>query len=455
MNRKIIVPDQYNSDWPNFKRLMEKCCADRRFLKDFLDNPEEKLQYEANSLSAASASQAVAALLGQARTDSGGDNVYRQMFREIITDIQHDADERYNQAEIANEQFRKWFIRQQKRVLFECSVNRRKTRYRSIPINFELSEGCSGGCSFCCLQPDRLSDCFRYDETNRLLWHDILNRTKSVLGNFAGQGTCYFATEPLDNPDYEQFIEDFYNCFGNYPQTTTVKAADQPDRIRKLMKKLGQEHLRQAALRFSVTSAGQLTKIHEAFSAEELKHVELLLNNRESMNRYSLAGRAVKLAKELEPEKFAAAATSICTAGFVVNLVKRTVTLMAPRRADIDHPLGLKEYQTRTFENGKSYQDVLTAMIREWMPEDMPPDRRLDMGSYITFERSGSQLKIQGDKIHRSLTVSDACYQCLALVVGKGHTLEQAFAISKVSNEEKNKITEKLQVLFDAGYLMI
>ena len=78
-----------------------------------------------------------------------------------------------------------------------------------ISACFELADGCSGNCLFCCLLDAKsLSAYFCYTPKNQLLWQEILHNTREVLGEIAGSSICYFGTEPFDNPDYEKFITD-------------------------------------------------------------------------------------------------------------------------------------------------------------------------------------------------------------------------------------------------------
>ena len=76
------------------------------------------------------------------------------------------------------------------------------------------------------------------------MWHDILSFAKEAIGPAAGWGTCYYATEPLDNPDYEKFADAFYDVFGVVPQLTTAAAMRKPERTKAYLEKAqGQYYL--------------------------------------------------------------------------------------------------------------------------------------------------------------------------------------------------------------------
>ena len=61
-------------------------------------------------------------------------------------------------------------------------------------------------------------------------------RAHAIVGDAAGRGLCYYATEPLDNPDYECFLVDFHAEFGRVPQTTTAAATRDIERTRRLLR---------------------------------------------------------------------------------------------------------------------------------------------------------------------------------------------------------------------------
>ena len=158
-------------------------------------------------------------------------------------------------------------------------------------IAFELSKGCTFGCWFCGISAASYEGHLPYDGAGRALWRDVLASAASLLGPAMQTGTCYWATDPSDNPDYTRFLDDFREITGALPQTTTAGA------IRDV--RWTREVLAQAATgpatptRFSVLSNGMLRRIHETFAAEELLSVELVLHNPESALGVARSGRAL------------------------------------------------------------------------------------------------------------------------------------------------------------------
>ncbi|MBR5908626.1 MAG: hypothetical protein IKZ66_01500, partial [Schwartzia sp.] len=128
--------------------------------------------------------------------------------------------------------FRAWRSRQQNRCWSEFGS--RNSALIHVPMTFELDLGCSVGCPFCGVMAGRLQKVSRYDEDAEL-WKGILSFAKETLGDAAGEGTCYYATEPLDNPDYEKFTADFFESLGHVPQLTTAASMRKPERTRKYL----------------------------------------------------------------------------------------------------------------------------------------------------------------------------------------------------------------------------
>jgi radical SAM family RiPP maturation amino acid epimerase len=158
------------------------------------------------------------------------------------------------------------------------------------PFAVELSDGCSVGCWFCGVSAEKRKRDFEWNEENAALWSGVVTALKDTIGPGARQGFCYWATDPLDNPDYEKFCTEFARITGRFPQTTTAQAHKHIERVRQLLghsKSLGCE-----INRFSILSLPILKKIHDAFTPEELLWTELITQNMEATSMQSNSGRA-------------------------------------------------------------------------------------------------------------------------------------------------------------------
>jgi hypothetical protein len=172
----------------------------------------------------------------------------------------------------------------------------------------------------------------------------------------------------MDNPDYEKFCLDFHRQFGFFPQTTTAAPLKDPDRIRALNRLAFDKGC--TVNRFSVLSLGMLRKIHKTFSPEELINVYLFLMYDEHVRGMSRAGRArERAAKDGDlAERLTAEYSPACLSGFMLNMVDRTVRLIAPCPPNDRWPNGQRIYATASFEDAKDLKSILLRMIEEHMP---------------------------------------------------------------------------------------
>lgn len=228
-----------------------------------------------------------------------------------------------------------------------------------LPVVFELSLGCSVGCPFCALSAGRLQKVFRHTEDNAALWRDVLARLHALMGDVAGTGACYYATEPLDNPDYELFLADYYDEFGCVPQTTTAAATRDLNRTRELLRWGQMTYLHFDRLSLLSKEEGDL--IHAAFTAEELLYTDLIPQFPDSpICSLKKAGRNIRSEQGVS-------GTVACASGFIVNMAERSVRLVTPTIADEEHPTGEIEYEKASFTDGASLEEVVCAMIDRHM----------------------------------------------------------------------------------------
>lgn len=436
----------------DFKRLIELCMANPAWQEAFFKKPQEWLDRNGLKLPVEMSLEAVR-LMGCVDVEQRQANPYVREYDALVGNI-HDI---YRKAtsfdKFSDSQFLAWYKRQVNRYKFQSSISRHQAGLFYIPVTFELSDGCSIKCPFCCLAAKELSAVFPYTEENREFWRGLLLSTQEMIGSIANVSICYFATEPFDNPDYEKFLSDFYSLFGRFPQTTTAASVKNVQRTKEFLKLLGEEQLKQGALRFSVVSLEQLQRIHKEFTSQELEFVELLMNNKESVCAYSKAGRSIELAREYKEKKFLDNVSCICTCGFIVNLPRREITLEAPHRPDSAHPLGMRVYEKRGFRDVTEYQTVLQEMIAKWMPVDMPEDKPLHPAAYITWQQDGYKLKARGDKASRTVSMSIKEQRCFEMLLKQKASLQELYKIGRMTEFERQKLKEKLVIFYNAGYL--
>ncbi len=257
-------------------------------------------------------------------------------------------------------------------------------------MNFELTSGCSVGCPFCGVGARKLQKIYRYTPAHAEEFRQILQAARKILGEAAGRGTLYLASEALDNPDYEQFEAAFYQEFGVLPQITTAIPLRDAARTHALLQEL---YTKKSFIhRFSLRSLEEARNVLAEFTTDELLRVELLPQYPEAPGfvPFTIAGR--ELEKKLEAgEEIPEQPGSICCVdGFVVNLAEKSIRMITPCRADARHPDGVAGPETVYFKTAEDFALCLQNMIDTYMVNELP--RTQPLGFYDYYERR----KVQG-----------------------------------------------------------
>lgn len=249
-------------------------------------------------------------------------------------------------------------------------------------VTYELSTGCSVGCPFCGLDAGPLRKIFRFTPENAKLFKGVLEACHRVLGDAAGQGMMYFATEALDNPDYESFENDFYEEFHLVPQITTAVPDRNIERTRHFIR--GISNGRGFIHRFTIRSEEMARKVLDSFSPEELLMVELLPQFPEApaFVPYVKAGREAEEAAT--PMADGDPGTICCIDGFCINFPDRRFKLISPARADKRFPKGIYESEWVEFEDADDFEQKLRGYIDNELEQDIPKDEPLCLYDYMT-----------------------------------------------------------------------
>ena len=364
------------------KRLLEKHCISPRFREALADNPAQAI---AQANLQVNPEDFVA--LGLSTADR------IQPLSSDLQDFFGFAQERLHWMELGeisnisnNLRYKSWRTRQIARNRFQVARVVADTLLH-IPVCFELSKGCSIGCAFCAISAPCLEDIFFYTPENAQRWQQTLNLLKEILGTAAGAGFCYWATDPLDNPDYEQFMLDFHAILGIFPQTTTAQPMKDPARMRALLKLAFEKGCK--LNRFSILSEKVLEQVYAEFSAEDLTFVGMVPQNPDAVlmiqfpmvmepARKIKAGRALdRYQKQGEGRQGTVEGTIACVSGFLFNMVESTVQLISPCSATERYPLGYIVFEKGTFSSVDDLRLLLDGMIDRHMPLSVPRDRPL------------------------------------------------------------------------------
>lgn len=356
----------------NYKRFLEYAGMDKDFISRYEKNPEGVLKQSGINLRPEEIRKG-----DYERDVSGAAEAYKSFFdakiamRDRIKILCNPIDER----------FAKWRSRQMERCARSFSQGRTEAIVH-VTIAFELSSGCSVGCKFCGLSAGKLKKVFFATEENKALWKGVMDAATKIIGPSVGQGMCYYGTEPLDNPDYEYFMDDWYERFGRYAQITTAAPTRNIERTRHLLSKL--DISGDTIFRFSVKSLEEFNDIMTAFTPEELLLTELLPQFEEApQNHFVKSGRNVG---EGEYEE-----TICCTSGFIVNMCDQTIKLITPVNACERFPNGQVEFPAEHFADAEDFEDKLKQMIDN-MKTILSPTEELKMYDYLDFaeEEDGS-----------------------------------------------------------------
>ncbi len=290
-------------------------------------------------------------------------------------------------CEPSDPRMKKWRARQIARCMIQLGP--KSNALIHAPFSIELSDGCSVGCSFCALASGGLKSVFKYTPENAKLFNEIICIAKEIIGDAAGMGTLYFASEPLDNPDYEKFKEDYTKIFGTIPQITTARSTMNIERLHPLLKEINETQ--KNIYRFSMLSEEMTQQVFKAFSPEELILTELLPQYDEAPSSGLIkSGRG---AGEDEYED-----TISCVSGFIVNLARGEIKLTTPIWSSKEHPTGEAILETGNFSDAEQFRDLIQKMIKDHMSNIISPDDEIKLEEGLSIEADGKNVVITAKK---------------------------------------------------------
>lgn len=309
---------------------------------------------------------------------------------------------------IVNPRFHAWRERQSRRCNDELGELAPSITHPIIA--FELSEGCTVGCWFCGLSADRFKGYYEYSEEHAEVWRGVVGVASEMFGSAARTGFCYWATDPIDNPDYDRFLFDYHQITGALPQTTTaapLKDQALTRRVLELFKRYGG-----VTNRFSVLSTNHLNQIHAAFSPVDLMGVELILQGKEAPSAKAFTGRARARQEKLQaankddaialPEGYPT--TIACVSGFLVNMRQGRLQLVTPVPGSERWPLGYRIVDERFFSTPDEFREGLQCIIDEHMFESPPPNLPIRFRGDLQYEAGNPYFHLRSPNIeHRVL----------------------------------------------------
>ncbi len=321
-----------------------------------------------------------------------------------------------NQAGSGPHRYQQWRERQIARLATQAGSNL-TAQALHLPFAIELTHGCSVGCDYCCFAAPHLDNVIPFNATNERLFRSTLDVLDDYFGPAAKAGFLYWATEPLDNRDYEKYLRAFFEKFEVTPQTTTAAWYRNMPRTRRLLDQSRRDN--GMVNRLSINSLEHLHLCMKQFTAQELIDVDLVLQNQEALTIKHAAGRGI-LADSDAPT-----GTSACVSGFLINLVERTIKLISPCTDLARWPLGYAIYQESRFEDTDEVAEFIKMCDREvftaTLDDDCIPKLRDDFIANLN-EQSG-ELTLSAE--YGDLTVSDGLQVAILKSLDNGHSVRQ------------------------------
>lgn len=389
------------------KRLVEKWTSDPSFRARFADDPSRTLDQQGISLS-------VVDVQSIARGEPS--ETFNRIQEMAYSKMQWTSTFYHHHCTPSSKEWVSWRTRQINRQVLDLGPHHAITNIHSS-LAIELNKGCSVGCWFCALSPDKQSTPLLYHDGGRELFSALVRACINELGDAVKSGFLYWATEPMDNPDYEQYCLDFHALTSIFPPTTTSVAHRHPERIRRLLTLAAEHH--SWLTRFSVLTTSIMDRIHAMYTAEELALAECLPLNREASFAYGVAGRyrdylkahpdaAEEQRKRLERapwynavkdyinDDVHAHASIACVTGFLINTVDRSIELISPTAANDVYPLGYIVFARESFTSHASIPDALQRVVARGRKAALTETDRCALAPYLKVSGSDMVVSIEG-----------------------------------------------------------
>jgi radical SAM family RiPP maturation amino acid epimerase len=350
-----------------------------------------------------------------------------------------------------NPGFDGWRERQARRMAHELGP----LTVAAIPnalIAYELSRGCSVGCWFCGVSAERFAGHQPYGP-DAMLWRGMLKEVVARFGAAAATGFCYWATDPCDNPDYLDFIVDHRSITGWLPQTTTADPFRSPPLLEAIFNpERGHRH---ANDRISVLTVRMLDRIHAAYTAEQMLHVDLVMQMKGSLMGKAQAGRA---RERLAPQAAAGAipdqGSIACVVGFLVNLPERRLRMVTPCRANRRWPDGYRVFAEERFDDAAGFGAALDRMQQAVVGEEPRPGQRVGLHEAVDVRLEDGVVVLSSAGQEGRMRAFRFMPRLIALLRSRQHTHRQIlFELSAEFPTDLLAIGVVMQDLFENGVL--
>ncbi len=323
---------------------------------------------------------------------------------------------------------------------------------------YELGDGCSVGCWFCAFSTGRLKKNFDYNE-HRELFADIAKINVDLFGNIpASMALLYYGTEPHDNPNYLDFVKDYESITGSPVCTSTAVPTD-PVWMRKLISYYRTYNLPWP--RLSVLTRKMLYDIHDLYTPEELRDVELLMQMKDCPREKVKGGRILEEADGLRGvtdgnylESVVPQGTIACVTGFLINMVNRTIHLISPCYTSSLWPRGYRVFDEDSFTDAGDFRQVMERIIARNMNDRPGGNSPVRFRDDLHYRKTSDGFDLVSPNQVRYFTGGNL-HQPLGDLVAEGaHTYEDVITIlMERHHRDPIEAMAVIQNLFDNGFL--
>ena len=323
---------------------------------------------------------------------------------------------------------------------------------------FELSKGCSVGCWFCGFSAKKLSAVFEYTPQNRTLWRKIVKTGVDLFGRGTSSALCYWATEPVDNPNYLDFMKDYKEIAGAALCTATAAPLRNPHWFRSLVSFY--KGIPLPWPRISVLSLSMLRGIHKTYTPDELRDCGLLMQMKDSARLKAKSGRIVDNEEaslsgfELPDDApYIPQGSIACVTGFLVNMIDHTIKMISPCYASKQWPYGYRVFAETTFEGADGYRAALERIVEKDIMESANTDRALSFRDDLRFTPADDGFTLVSPNSKHNMR-GRGYHKRLGELVSRGDkTYGELFDILTAEGAPPFELTGTITKLFDRGLL--
>ncbi len=323
---------------------------------------------------------------------------------------------------------------------------------------FELSDGCSVGCWFCAFSTGKLKKYFDYNE-NRGLFTDVVNECVALFGKEeTSTALLYYGTEPHDNPGYLDFVKDYERITGSPVCTSTAVPTDR-DWVRALIAYYRKGN--HPWPRLSVLTKKMLYDIHDLYTPEELRDVELLLQMKDQPREKVRGGRILEESEGLRSvengnflESVVPQGSIACVTGFLINMVNRTIHLISPCYTSSLWPRGYRVFDEDSFTGAGDFRHVMEGIIERNMNEHPGGTSPVRFRDDLQYRKTGHGFDLISPNQVRNFTGGDL-HQPLGDLVAEGTRTCDELINELMERHRRDPLSAMavVQDLFDNGFL--